>query len=783
MFEDFKKITITGGCFISATEFELFKKDAMSVIYGRNGSGKTTIAHSIAELIKPDEERNPDYTVTSDVAIPEDKRHSVFIFDEDFVRNQVRVEQDGINTIVMLGEQIELDELITKKKDLLTKKEDEYRKLKEEREDYDNAEKIISPLYFFNQIKDALRADDGWADIDRDVKGNTLKSRIIDDVVNTLIELEEPAGSYEQLRERVMTDLKLYLKSENAQELVWSYNPVTLPESLDGLASLLAKPLVAPPLSERELQLVTLLSKHPEHSTQGTRQLLNEHWPFCPLCLREINDEDRSNITKTLTDILNKEADDYEGALRAALSIFSPEEIELPRFADGLNEKELNAAHHAHDALIRILSSVRETIEKRRKNIYEVENNPFEKSILEGYQKSLVVWKQSLEALEKCVERFNETVNKRKQLFNQVREENNLLAKKQLSALLHSYSQAVENSKKNINDLNNKGEECDIVRREIKSLQQKKENTDIALEYINKELQYVYYSKRKVRLEPGDGCYKLIIRGRHVAPPKISVGERNVLGLCYFFAKLFGGKTESNKYADEYLLVIDDPVSSFDYGNRIGVMSLLRFQFGNILKGNVSSRILVMSHDLHTVFDLVKIRNEVVPGKSSDKSFMELSNSTLYVNHVRNEYKKLLQYVYDYASSTDTDVVDETQEMGIGNVMRRMMEAFSSFCYNDTFEKVVRREDILDILPREKKNYYANFMCRLTLNTESHMEERIYSLDSLTNYFTKEEKLQTAKSVLLFLYYVNRPHLAAYLDAGQLKTIEGWMTEEAAWLI
>ena len=54
MFENFKTIKIKGGCFDSETELELFKKDALSVIYGRNGSGKTTIAHCIEELVKPE---------------------------------------------------------------------------------------------------------------------------------------------------------------------------------------------------------------------------------------------------------------------------------------------------------------------------------------------------------------------------------------------------------------------------------------------------------------------------------------------------------------------------------------------------------------------------------------------------------------------------------------------------------------------------------------------------------------------------------------------------------
>lgn len=104
MFENFKTIKINGGCFNCETELELFKKDALSVIYGRNGSGKTTIANCIGELAKSDEEKNMDFTVTSAATISVDKKDSVFIFNEDFVREQVRVENDGINTIVMLGE-------------------------------------------------------------------------------------------------------------------------------------------------------------------------------------------------------------------------------------------------------------------------------------------------------------------------------------------------------------------------------------------------------------------------------------------------------------------------------------------------------------------------------------------------------------------------------------------------------------------------------------------------------------------------------------------------------
>ena len=783
MFESFKKISIKGGCFDSITELELFKKDPVSIIYGRNGSGKTTIAYSIGELTKAIDERNSDFIISSDTPISEDKKDCVFIFNEDFVREQVRVEKDGINTIVMLGEQVELDEKITKLKDDLLKLQDEYKKLAEEKDKYENASLSVSPSYYFNQIRDGLRSDGGWADIDRDLKGNVQKSRINDDVVNRLMSLEEPTEDFETLRERVITDLNLYQESENAQPIIWTQIEPKLPDSLVDVSELLAKPLDAPVLSDREQRLIKLLSTQSRYATEDAQRLLESDWDICPVCYRDLTNTDKNELVQILTHILNKEASEYKRLLQEALDIFIKIDTELPVFGGNLNDKELNGALIARTNINEILQIVRDRINQRNKNIYQGIEKPFSDDELKIYSDALAVWINALQTIENCVTKFNESVKKRNILFNNVRKNNDLLARKQLSALFYGYKQALANSDKNRKALLEKDKECKTIQEQIKELQSQKERTDIALSYINQELQYVFYSNRKVKLEPGDGCYKLKINGKSVKPKKISVGERNVLGLCYFFAKLFGGKTTSNKYATEYLIVIDDPVSSFDYGNRIGVMSLLRYQFGNIIRGNTGSRILVLSHDLHSIFDLVKIRNEVIAGKNSDRSFMELRNNKLEVKSVRNEYKKLLDSVYAYASNSETNDPDETLEISIGNIMRRLLEAFSSFCYDDSFEKMLRKDDILLKIPENKRIYYGNFMYRLTLNTESHMEESIYSLDSLISCITRDEKVQTAKSILLFLSYINDSHLSAYLSEEQLLEIEKWKSEEDSWVL
>lgn len=110
MFENIKKIHIKGGYFESSTELDLFDSNqCLSILYGRNGSGKTSIAKAIRQLVGKDSEPKEDdgsvqYIVSSDQAIPDDKKTSVFIFDEDFVRDNVRTKGKGLETIVMMGE-------------------------------------------------------------------------------------------------------------------------------------------------------------------------------------------------------------------------------------------------------------------------------------------------------------------------------------------------------------------------------------------------------------------------------------------------------------------------------------------------------------------------------------------------------------------------------------------------------------------------------------------------------------------------------------------------------
>lgn len=282
---------------------------------------------------------------------------------------------------------------------------------------------------------------------------------------------------------------------------------------------------------------------------------------------------------------------------------------------------------------------------------------------------------------------------------------------------------------------------------------------------------YIFFSNDRFKIDYRNNNYVLLSNGKPVQPSKISQGERNIIGLCYFFASILENQEETTAYTKEYLLLIDDPVSSFDMENKTGIMSFLRYQLGKFLLGNEYTKSIIMTHDLLTYYDSEKMFGELIEASKvkygGDKPVYkryELKNKILipFPHNGRQEYTELMKIVYRFALG-DAD----EYELVIGNIMRQVLEAFSTFQYKKGIEEISTDRSILAILPeKEYQSYFENLMYRLILNNGSHRLDQTRSMSDM-NFFTvisDSEKKRTAKEILCFIYLLNEKHVLAHLD-------------------
>lgn len=307
---------------------------------------------------------------------------------------------------------------------------------------------------------------------------------------------------------------------------------------------------------------------------------------------------------------------------------------------------------------------------------------------------------------------------------------------------------------------------------ELERLNAQKKSFNIAVNFINQGLSYIFFSNDRLKLHYADGSYQLLVNGNTVKPNQISTGETNAIALCYFFSKIGEGKPLEEVYRSNYLIVIDDPITSFDAENKVGMLSYLKSQVQEFILGNLGTKFLVMTHDMMTFTSIFRINEElssVVKDKYANFAGTQLKNKSWilcdskleeYKNNEANEYSRLYNLIYDFAKGATG-----ASSLPIGNLMRQLMEAFSTFQYKIGIVELSTKENVIELLPNEYRNYFRNYMYRLVLNSGSHKEnEAKFNLDmNFQSLYTLEEKKRTAKSILCFLYLLNKEHVLAHL--------------------
>ncbi|MDR2944248.1 MAG: AAA family ATPase [Methanosarcinales archaeon] len=314
-----------------------------------------------------------------------------------------------------------------------------------------------------------------------------------------------------------------------------------------------------------------------------------------------------------------------------------------------------------------------------------------------------------------------------------------------------------------------------VVADKLKTMD-RKEPEKISVNLINEYLNYIFCTSDNLRIESSDYYYEIKRDAGSIIPAYLSSGEKNIVALCYFFTEINKDLDKNNDFKKNCLIVLDDPISSLDNNNKIGIYCFLKMMFSQIFK-NSESKLVILTHKLDVVFTLDSIFYEI-GAKSKFKCF-ELKDRTLksFTGKNINMYGKLLERICEYSFNEDED----TDNLVIGNSIRQVLEAYSYFNYDCSINEFFKDSQIMSKLDN-KREYFHNSIYRIVLNDESHTEYRIRSGEYFFNKISLSEKRRISKDILALLYILDENHIRRHLLISKkgkesINNIKKWIVE------
>lgn len=256
-------------------------------------------------------------------------------------------------------------------------------------------------------------------------------------------------------------------------------------------------------------------------------------------------------------------------------------------------------------------------------------------------------------------------------------------------------------------------------------IDQKKESVDSVIQYMNQWLLLVF-GKKGIYLEADhDFGYKIIGDDGEIPPSRLSVGEQNILSLCYFFASLCEDENFDRLFTKNQIVILDDPVSSFDDDNKYGVTSLLGYLCQSILDKESKTKLIIMTHDLSFALNMSKMIKAIDDSKLSCWELQKDSSDVLIKSKFEDidRYADMLRVMYDFAVPSQKGAV-----VPAPNDVRRVWEAFLSFELGETsIAEMGAMKKLSESFSKDEKieRFIRIFIPQLFINSDSHSKSQV----------------------------------------------------------
>ncbi|MFA7435401.1 MAG: AAA family ATPase [Bacilli bacterium] len=754
MLNKISSISIKRGFFDSEVKCDFFKKEnqRLSIIHGRNGSGKSTIAETINRYKENKLGREEKFVfkdfVNNDLDISKNLE-KIHVYDEEYIDKNVRFnDAGGFKSVVMFGEQLKIDDQIKILENDLLKIDDEIKNYSLNEFEKNNG--VLNPMTHKEACMTTLKS--GWSIRDKDIKGNS-RATAINDVIFYEVLNNTNKEDLDSLKNVFTEKLNNYKNVSDGNEKANIISPKKI-DFEDKLISIINKNIERPisnELEEKILKVIETLGS--KQIAEITTVILKSNSEFCPLCMQDIDVNYKQQLEFGIKNAINEDMDHY----RMNLESFYLADISF----------DLENYYNIDDDLLSKLKDkiqgVNEVLHKYRMLINERIDKMFD-TFTENKKGYDIKFNELLDAIgefNKKINIYNTDVKSKKQIKNDLDKLNYKISFLEIQSSYLLYLDTTKKYKEMKEKLSQATNKRDQSLKDIKLLNARKQNVGIALDKINNDLEYIFYDKNRLTLELINDKYHVKSNGKNINLKNLSTGERNAISLCYFFIDILNNTDNRSVYKNEMLVILDDPISSFDIENKIGIFSYLRDIIGQITSNNENSKIIIFTHELDSFFNLVKISRDLNLEKKSFFGQLIKKSIIEFNMNLKNDYTKLINDIYSFAKGDRDDL-----ELTIGNTMRKVLEAYATFNYSTNIESLSIKKDILDKLDNDVlRKYFSNLMYRLVLHGDSHMEDRAYGFteNKFYDFISFDEKKRTAQEILVYLYKLDSLHIKSHI--------------------
>ena len=405
----------------------------------------------------------------------------------------------------------------------------------------------------------------------------------------------------------------------------------------------------------------------------GLEYIEDEHCPFCQE--KTINERFKSEVKKIFDD-------SYDQTIHEITNIYTTYKEATHNYVDAIKASvSSNSYITDKNEILNIVDDCNVIFQSNLKSIQEKLDKPSQCI-------DFVIENPSLDILIQKIENYNSEIHEINLKVNNYDVSVNELKTKLWRAIRFICNDLIETYGKQLLDLNaeresilskNRGVLNDIEKlsSEVISLSQKVSNIDETIRKINRTLKSLGIVHFKLKKKEESDFFQ-ICRDNGIENniyKTLSEGEKTLITFLYFLELCDGRLGSETNSSKEKLIVIDDPISSLSHDYIYEISSLIHHR---LIKKNENTKIVILTHNLFFFQELIK----VAPTKKDvfDKKYQlyrvikDQYSDILTINRdeIKNEYEALWMVLKDVKQGKLNPIV-------LPNIMRNILEYYFSF--------------------------------------------------------------------------------------------------------